>query len=71
MDHLNPARPFTTCSRMDRIKDKSDFEYEPLKSDDERMRRCLVCGTDFLSSWAGNRVCKRCRATSTWKSGGG
>ena len=26
-----------------------------------RERRCLGCGADFLSSWAGNRMCDRCK----------
>ena len=31
----------------------------------ERERRCLTCGEDFLSSWAGNRICGRCKNLST------
>lgn len=32
-------------------------------------RRCLVCQDKFLSAWSGERVCKRCRQTSHWRSG--
>jgi hypothetical protein len=35
----------------------------------ERLRRCLICLTDFVSTWSGNRVCSRCRSTSIWKQG--
>jgi len=54
---------------MVRIKEKSDYPIEPVKAADERMRKCLICDKEFLSSWSGNRVCKRCRASATWRQG--
>ena len=38
-------------------------------STDEKLRRCLMCGKDFLSEWAGNRICKKCRSSAAWKQG--
>lgn len=35
----------------------------------EKLRRCLSCGEDFPSAWAGERVCKRCRSSSRWRQG--
>ena len=32
-------------------------------------RRCLNCTDHFTSMWAGERVCKRCKQTSSWRSG--
>lgn len=32
-------------------------------------RRCLVCGSLFLSDWSGHRICKTCKTTSSWRSG--
>jgi hypothetical protein len=34
-----------------------------------KFRRCLMCGCDFESSWAGERVCKRCRSSHNWRQG--
>ena len=36
---------------------------------DEKDRKCLLCGDQFLSSWAGNRVCKKCRSSARWRNG--
>ena len=35
----------------------------------EKTRLCLVCGDEFVSAWAGERVCKRCRSSSKWRQG--
>ena len=32
-------------------------------------RRCLLCSVQFDSEWAGDRVCHRCRRSSTWRQG--
>jgi hypothetical protein len=34
-----------------------------------KKRRCLVCKQVFESTWIGNRVCQRCRQSTTWKQG--
>ncbi len=36
----------------------------------EEVRRCLICADKFVSSWAGERVCKPCKSTARWKQGG-
>ena len=34
-----------------------------------KKRRCLMCGTDFPSAHAGERVCSRCRQSKAWRDG--
>lgn len=34
-----------------------------------KVRRCLMCGTDFHSAHAGERVCSRCRQSKVWREG--
>jgi tRNA(Ile2) C34 agmatinyltransferase TiaS len=35
----------------------------------EKLRRCLMCGRMFDSHGPGNRICKKCKSTSAWRSG--
>jgi hypothetical protein len=42
---------------LDRIQDEEDRRVR------YRRRPCLVCGTEFLSEGAHNRLCACCRAT--------
>jgi len=35
----------------------------------QKVRKCLLCSTDFESEWAGERVCKKCKATAAWRQG--
>ena len=32
-------------------------------------RACLSCKAVFDSAWAGERVCPRCKGTTTWRNG--
>jgi hypothetical protein len=32
-------------------------------------RRCLMCGQAFQSTWAGERICPRCKSTEAWRRG--
>ena len=34
-----------------------------------KTRNCLRCRTEFQSQWSGERICKHCKTSSTWKSG--
>ncbi|MBI4184408.1 MAG: hypothetical protein HY521_10460 [Proteobacteria bacterium] len=36
---------------------------------DRKPRRCLRCGTSFDSEWAGERICRRCKETKSWRDG--
>lgn len=33
-----------------------------------KIRRCLGCGEDFRSEWAGNRQCDRCKSLKSYRS---
>jgi uncharacterized paraquat-inducible protein A len=39
--------------------------------ENRRLRSCLRCSTSFESAWAGERVCQRCKGSSTWRNGSG
>jgi hypothetical protein len=38
-------------------------------TDVAKVRPCLRCKTPFPSKWAGERICSRCKGTTTWRSG--
>jgi hypothetical protein len=44
-------------------KPKSDHAYE------KKRRKCLMCTSDFVSAWPGERVCQSCKSTSAWREG--
>ncbi len=35
----------------------------------EKKRNCLTCSRPFASEWVGERVCKRCKGSATWRQG--
>ena len=34
-----------------------------------KRRTCLMCRLVFESTWPGERVCRKCKATAGWRSG--
>ncbi len=58
-----------------RVKDQSramdDDHKKPTSERDTgpKTKPCLVCKAPFLSEWAGERVCRRCKSTAAWRSG--
>jgi len=55
-----------------RQADEAGTELEQENPDpghEEKHRACLVCGDEFLSTWSGERVCKRCRGSARWRQG--
>lgn len=56
------------CS--DGCVDACDAEREARRCAEQKTRKCLLCREPFPSSWAGERVCKKCKSTSTWRSSG-
>jgi predicted RNA-binding Zn-ribbon protein involved in translation (DUF1610 family) len=36
---------------------------------DTKVRNCLSCLNPFSSAWAGERICPRCKNTTSWRSG--
>ena len=49
--------------------EQSNTEGARRTSDVPRARLCLRCGTSFESEWSGERICRRCKSTTTWRSG--
>ena len=43
---------------------------EPERQVEPKMRPCLVCKTQFLSEWSGERICRRCKSAKVWRGGG-
>jgi hypothetical protein len=42
----------------------------PIGSTFKRLdRHCLSCAVLFDSAWAGERICRRCKATVAWRNG--
>jgi hypothetical protein len=37
---------------------------------EEKMRRCMKCGREFLSSWIGNRICPKCKSSPVFRERG-
>ena len=55
---------------MKAVSNKKPGNEEDVRRDDERKtRNCLVCKVEFLSAWAGERVCKKCKSRSDWRNG--
>jgi hypothetical protein len=52
-----------------RTVDESRENPEAKRMPEKKIRNCLVCHSAFLSAWAGERICKRCKGTSAWRNG--
>ena len=39
------------------------------RATDPKTKQCLVCKSPFLSEWAGERICRRCKSTAAWRTG--
>jgi len=48
---------------------KPEYEEDIGRDDESKTRKCLVCKVEFLSEWAGERVCKKCKSRSEWRNG--
>ena len=48
-----------------------EIDIEPVRHDVQEQRHCLKCGTAFISSWRGERICKRCKQSGEWKNSTG
>jgi len=35
-----------------------------------KIRPCLKCRVEFESQWSGERLCKRCKSSKAWRTGG-
>lgn len=51
------------------MKNENDALHEPLRAlrDAPKERRCLRCKATFLSDGFGDRICRRCKGSSSWR----
>lgn len=47
--------------------DPADSVVQRAVKDIPRERRCLRCGTQFWSGGFGERICRRCKSTESWR----
>ncbi len=47
----------------------SDKKPGPEENIPPKVRNCLACRRAFTSAWAGERVCSKCKSSSSWRSG--
>jgi hypothetical protein len=47
--------------------DESQENPDARRMPEQKFRKCLVCHSEFLSAWAGERICKRCKGTPAWR----
>jgi hypothetical protein len=48
---------------------QSETDSARRTSDVPRVRLCLRCRTSFESEWSGERICRRCKSTTSWRNG--
>ncbi len=46
-----------------------DGDIDPKVRNDPKMRNCLACRRPFESAWAGERICPKCKSSSSWRTG--
>lgn len=53
------------------MTDHPDFDLQPARpsSDVPKSRLCLRCQTAFESEWSGERICRRCKSSASWRNG--
>ena len=60
-----------SASEEERVDAREECgEVETQVAKEEKIRKCLMCGTQFPSAWAGERICRRCKSSARWRSGG-
>ena len=47
----------------------SKLKPEPEREHDPKVRNCLSCLHPFTSEWVGERICPKCKHSSSWRSG--
>ncbi len=67
-EHIAPFVDHDACA--DDCIDGCEAEREARRSAAQKTRKCLICRDPFPSAWAGERVCRKCKSTSTWRSSG-
>ena len=48
---------------------KPEYEEDVRRDDERKTRKCLMCRVEFLSEWAGERICRKCKSSKNWRRG--
>ena len=48
---------------------KPEYEEDVRRDAERTTSKCLMCEDPFLSEWAGERICRKCKPTHNWRSG--
>jgi hypothetical protein len=62
--HRRPGRFNEQGSAMD-----NDHKLASGHGSDAKTKPCLICKSPFPSEWAGERICRKCKSTTAWRSG--
>lgn len=54
---------------IDKSIDSGDAGDEEETPPEIKERKCLKCREIFPSQWAGERICKRCKSSGSWRNG--
>ncbi len=46
-----------------------DTPPERPRDDGPKLRQCLRCSAEFESEWSGERICRRCKGSASWRTG--
>jgi uncharacterized paraquat-inducible protein A len=46
-----------------------DVPIDEAAKHEPKFRQCLRCQATFHSEWIGERICSRCKGTTTWRNG--
>ena len=52
-----------------KVLESSEADGEYARYDAIKARPCLKCQSTFESQWSGERICPRCKGSSTWREG--
>ncbi len=62
------SSPFRMKKPVPSAKHKKP-EQDDNRDEERKTRKCLVCKAEFVSEWAGERICHKCKSSSNWRSG--
>lgn len=48
---------------------EADVPPGQLSDDRPKVRACLRCKVDFQSEWSGERICRHCKSSASWRNG--
>lgn len=53
------------------MTDQSELDMTPGRPEGDvpKLRQCLRCNDEFESEWSGERICRRCKTSATWRRG--